>query len=212
MWDSEATKEAAEQQPSTSTRRLSDTLGPSKSTTLTAEQARRRVKFCHKLLQLPKDRRFIKRIVTCDEKWNYINNRDLQKKWLDKGQLPVPVAKREGFEEKVLLCVWWNYEGLIYYELVPDGRTINAEVYSQQLEKMYTVLLEKYPALVNRKRVLLQQDNARPHTAKKILKKLEELEGIELLPRPALLLILSHQTTICFVLWPSSFVAKSFSL
>jgi transposase len=32
IWDSEATKEAAEQQPSTSTCRLSDTLGPSKST------------------------------------------------------------------------------------------------------------------------------------------------------------------------------------
>jgi histone-lysine N-methyltransferase SETMAR len=50
---------------------------------------------------------------------------------------------------------------------------------------MYTVLLEKYPALVNRKRVLLQQDNARPHTAKNTLQKIEELEGIELLPHPA---------------------------
>jgi hypothetical protein len=51
---------------------------------------------------------------------------------------------------------------------------------------MHTVLLEKYPALVNRKRVLLQQDNARPHTAKKTLQKIEELEGIELLLHPAL--------------------------
>jgi hypothetical protein len=34
IWDSEATKEAAEQQPSTSTGRLSDTLGHSKSTIL----------------------------------------------------------------------------------------------------------------------------------------------------------------------------------
>jgi hypothetical protein len=50
---------------------------------------------------------------------------------------------------------------------------------------MYTVLLERYPALVNRKRILLQQDNARPHTAKKTLQKIEELEGIELLPHPA---------------------------
>jgi hypothetical protein len=33
--------------------------------------------------------------------------------------------------------------------------------------------------------VLLQQDNACPHTAKKILQKIEELEGIELLPHPA---------------------------
>jgi hypothetical protein len=87
IWDSEVTKEAAEQQPSTSTRRLSDTLGSSKSTIhhhltalgkiykscrvvpheLTAEQTQRRVKFCRKLLQLQKDHSFIKRIVTCDE-------------------------------------------------------------------------------------------------------------------------------------------------
>jgi hypothetical protein len=33
IWDSEATKEVGKQQPSTSTCRLSDTLGPSKSTT-----------------------------------------------------------------------------------------------------------------------------------------------------------------------------------
>jgi hypothetical protein len=50
---------------------------------------------------------------------------------------------------------------------------------------MYTVLLKKYPAIVNRKRVLLQQDNARPHTAKKTLQKIEELEGTERLPHPA---------------------------
>jgi hypothetical protein len=130
IWDSEATKEAAEQQPSTRTRRLSDTLGPSKSIIhrhitglgkiykscrvvphdLTAEQAQRRVKFCRKLLQLPKDHRFIKRTVTCDDKCIYLNNPDLQKQWLDKGQLPVLVAKREHFKKKVL--VWWNYEGL----------------------------------------------------------------------------------------------------
>jgi hypothetical protein len=61
---------------------------------------------------------------------------------------------------------------------------INAEVYSQQLEKMYTVLLEKYPALMNRKGVLLQQGNARPQTAKKTLQKIEEVEGIDLLPHP----------------------------
>jgi hypothetical protein len=115
IWDSEATKEAAEQQPSTSTRSLSDTLGPSRSTIhryLTArgkiykscrfvsheptpEQAQRRVEICRKLLQWPKDYRFIKRIVTSDDEWIYFKNSDLQKQWLGKGQLPVPVAKSE---------------------------------------------------------------------------------------------------------------------
>jgi hypothetical protein len=50
---------------------------------------------------------------------------------------------------------------------------------------MYMVLLEMYPVLVNRKYVLLQQNNTRPHTVKKTLQKIEELEGIELLPHLA---------------------------
>jgi hypothetical protein len=82
---------------------------------LTAEQVQRRVEFCRKLLQLPEENRFIKRMVTCDEEWIYLNNPDLQKQWLHKGQLPVPVAKRERFGKKVFLCVWWKYEGLVYY-------------------------------------------------------------------------------------------------
>jgi hypothetical protein len=113
-------KEVAEQQPSTRTRRLSDTLGPSKSTIdrhltvlgkiykscrivpneLTAEQAQRRVEFCRQLFQLPKDHCFVKRIVTCYEKCIYLNNPNPQKQWLDKEQLPVPVAKRERFDKK----------------------------------------------------------------------------------------------------------------
>jgi hypothetical protein len=49
---------------------------------------------------------------------------------------------------------------------------------------MYTVLLEKYPALVNQKHLLHQQDNTRPHMAMKTLQKIKELEGIELQPHP----------------------------
>jgi transposase len=114
IWHSEATKEAAGQQPSTSTRRLSDTLGPSKSSIhrhltalgkickscrvvaheLTAEQAQRRIEFCRKLLQLPKDHCFIIRIVTCDEKMDLFKQSGPTNQWLDKGQLPMPVAKR----------------------------------------------------------------------------------------------------------------------
>jgi hypothetical protein len=114
IWESEATKEAAEQQPSTNTHRLSQSTIHRHLTALrkiykscrtvphelTAEQAQGRVEFCRKLLQLPKDHCFIKRIVTCNKKLIYLNNPDLQKQWLRKGQLPVPVAKRERFEKK----------------------------------------------------------------------------------------------------------------
>jgi hypothetical protein len=49
---------------------------------------------------LPKDHFFIKRIITCNEKWIYLNNPDLRKQWLAKGQLPVLVAKRERFKKQ----------------------------------------------------------------------------------------------------------------
>jgi len=50
---------------------------------------------------------------------------------------------------------------------------------------MYTVLKEKYPALVNSKRVLFQQDNARPHTSRRTLQKLDKFDGVKLLPHPS---------------------------
>jgi len=39
--------------------------------------------------------------------------------------------------------------------------------------------------LVNQQRVLLQQDNAKPHTSIITKNKIEELEGIAILPHPA---------------------------
>ena len=151
---------------------------------LTPEMAKKRIKICQKLLQNPSDQRFFKRIVTCDEKWVYFRNISNGTQWIDCGSTALPVVRRERFEKKVLLCVWWNFEGIVYFELVPDGRTINTELYSAQLERMHSVMRQKYPSLVNRKRVILQQDNAKPHTSVGTQEKINELE-LELLPHPA---------------------------
>lgn len=58
---------------------------------------------------------------------------------------------------------------------LPEGLAISAQLYSQQLERLYAALFERYPALVNRNRVLLQQYNARPHTAHLTQEKIAEL-------------------------------------
>jgi histone-lysine N-methyltransferase SETMAR len=68
---------------------------------------------------------------------------------------------------------------------VPNNRAIDAELYSAQLARKYAELSRKYPALVKRGRILLQQDNASPHTARKTKERLRELDATELLPRPA---------------------------
>ena len=83
-----------------------------------------------------------------------------------------------------MLCVWWNSECVIRWEFVLNGRAVDADIYSQQLERVHENLSQRYPALTNRNRILSQQDNARPHTARTTTTKVQELEGFELLPHP----------------------------
>jgi histone-lysine N-methyltransferase SETMAR len=203
--NSEALREVVEANPSTSTHILSAELDiPQTSIVrhlhalgmvnrrcrevphdLTENQAQRRVDTCRILLQNPHDERFFRRIVTCDEKWIYFDNPDKQNQWLNPRQVAESMAKRDRFSRKALLCVWWNFEGVIHFELVPNNRTVDADLYCAQLDRMYEELGQKYPALVNRKRVILQQDNAKPHTARQTKEKIKELDSIELLPHPA---------------------------
>ncbi|CAF1506977.1 unnamed protein product [Adineta ricciae] len=84
-----------------------------------------------------------------------------------------------------MICVWWDFEGILYSELVPNGCIINAELYCEQCDRVYDALVEKYPSLVRQKCALFQQDNAKPHTAKKTSNKFEESDGLKVLPHPA---------------------------
>jgi histone-lysine N-methyltransferase SETMAR len=60
--------------------------------------------------------------------------------------------------------------------------------------------------------VLLQQDNARPHMGKKTLQKIEELEGIELLPHPAFSPNLEPSVYYMFCSMAQFLCGKSFNL
>ena len=100
--------------------------------------------------------------MTCDEKWTYFNIKEKQRQWSNGAvEVTEPVAKHDRFSQKALLCVWWNFEGVTHFELVPNGSAINADLYCAQLDRMYAALTEKYPTLVNRKQVLFEQDNAK---------------------------------------------------
>ena len=101
------------------------------------------------------------------------------------------------------MCVLWNFEGVIHWEFVPNGHAVDVDLYSQQLERVHEILRRRYPALFDRNRVLLQQDNMRT-----TMTKIQELEGIELLHIHHTVLILHLQIAICFDPWPISCVKK----
>jgi len=85
------------------------------------------------------------------------------------------VAKAGLHPKKVMLCIWWDWKGVVYYELLPLNQTINSTKYYSQLDKLKQAIDQERPELVNRKGVVFHQDNAKPHVSMMIRQKLLKL-------------------------------------
>lgn len=119
-------------------------------------------------------------LMTSDEKWVLYVNVTRRKEWVHRGNHATPTAKAGLHPKKVLFCLWWDTEGPVHWEILPQGQTITAEVYCQQLDRVAEALAQKRP---HRQQHLFLHDNARPHTARLTQGKLAQL-GWEVLPHP----------------------------
>ncbi|XP_070155184.1 histone-lysine N-methyltransferase SETMAR-like [Polyergus mexicanus] len=122
-------------------------------------------------------------MVTGDEKWILYKNVQRKRTWKTATEGAEPVAKTGLHPMKVLLCIWWDRKGIIYFELLRRGETITADKYCEQLTRLAAAIREKRPILANRKGVIFHHDNARPHVAQQTLRKLQELQW-EILQHP----------------------------
>jgi len=58
--------------------------------------------------------------------------------------------QRRRYQKKVTLSMWWNWKGLVFYELLPKNKTINSDVYCEQLQKLSDAIAQKRPELIVR--------------------------------------------------------------
>lgn len=142
-----------------------------------------RVSICETLLKRNEIEPFLKRLITGDEKWVRYDNNVRKSSWSKKGQAAQTVAKPGLTSRKVMLCVWWDWRGVVYHELLQSGQTIDSTLYCQQLTRLHHAIKEKRPELANRKGVVFHHDNARPHTSWATRQKLRRL-GWEVLMHP----------------------------
>jgi histone-lysine N-methyltransferase SETMAR len=139
-------------------------------------------------------------IVTGDEKWVLYSNVKRHREWVDKNSHPTATPKEGLHPKKCLLSLFWDTEGMdwtfhlslsslgvIHYEILPMGHTINAQHYCEQLDRLREALIENRP---HKQHVLFLHDNATPHTAKITKEKLKAWEAPpnqpiwEVLPHP----------------------------
>ena len=140
---------------------------------LTDPQKWQRSSVSASLLSRYERKSFLPRIVTGDEKWVLSVNTRRKRQWVGPGEKPEPVPKPEFHQMKFMLSVFWDMEGVLFWELLDRRKTINAIKYSEQLGKLNDSLHEKRPS---KTKVILLHDNSRPHTAKLARSKIHSLD------------------------------------
>lgn len=111
-----------------------------------------------------------------------MHNPDKRNQWVPPDHDPKPVVRQSRSGHKVMLSVWWNFEGIVHFQLIPDGCSVNGAIYSEKLDRLYQIIAAQYPSLVNRKSVLFHHDNAPAHRSQLTQDKIQELNGFEVLP------------------------------
>lgn len=198
--DNDALRELVESDPRLTVREMSSILGCSHSTIadhlakigkvsklgswvpheLTQKDRDQRSDACTLLLSRRRHFNWLDSILTGDEKWVLYVNHTRKRQWVAADEDPQPQPKGDLHPRKVMLSVWWDTRGVVYFELLPHNATITAAYYCSQLQKL-SAELERVRA--GHGKILFLHDNARPHTAKSTRQKLLEL-GWEVLPHP----------------------------
>lgn len=140
---------------------------------LTPDQMEQRVTICHSNLTHLAVNNYLRQIITGDEKWVLYVNHTRKRQWVPPNEEPEPDPKSDPHERKVMITVFWDYAGIIYWELLPLNTTVTAAVYCHQLDNLHRALNNVRPRWAEeRGKVRLLHDNARSHVAKVTREKL----------------------------------------
>ena len=124
--------------------------------------------------------RFLYRIVTEDAKWCLYINMKQRKEWVAAGDTPKPRVKPDLHPRKTMICVWWDWEDMVHWEMLERNATVNKELYIAQLHSVNEAIRLKRP---HRQGQTILLHDARPHVAQVIKAALQELEW-EVLQHP----------------------------
>ena len=93
-----------------------------------------------------------------DEKQILYNNVEWNRLWGRWYEPPPITPNARLFPKKVMLCIW---KRVLYYELLPENQMIDSSKYQLQLDQLKVSLSGNHPELVNRIRIIFNQDNAK---------------------------------------------------
>jgi hypothetical protein len=134
---------------------------------LTDDQKQNQVDVSKELLDRANDDNFLKNI-TGDETWVYrydVETKVQSSQWVSK-TLPRPKKARQVRSHvKVLLMVFFESEGVVHYEFLPQGQTVNKKYYLEVMQRLPEAVRKKRPDAWRENRWMLQHDNTPSHSS-----------------------------------------------
>lgn len=153
---------------------------------LTDEQKKHRVHDSRQLLsRFHSDSHFLDRIVTQDETWVHHYDPLLPhetKVWKHRHS-PTPKEPRTKVTaHKIMASIFWDREGILMIQYLPQGRTVTGEYYAEQLRQLREDIKAKRRGKLSRG-VLLLHDNAPAHRSQQAVDAAASC-GFEVLEHP----------------------------
>ncbi|UYV69022.1 hypothetical protein LAZ67_6002052 [Cordylochernes scorpioides] len=103
------------------------------------------------------------RLITGDETWCFLFVPQTKKQSLKWHTQSSPRRKKVSLDKskgKVMLVVFFDYQGLVYYEFIKEGVTINKQTYKEILVRLRDTIRRKRNKLFKSKQWKLLHDNA----------------------------------------------------
>jgi len=129
---------------------------------------------------------FLGRIITGNETWVHYHQPETKKASKEWRHTSSPKPKKfrtQPSAGKVMLTVFWDERGVILEHYMPRGNTVTSATYADLLKNHLHPAIKSKRLEVLNTGVLLQHDNARPHTAHSTAATIQGL-SFECLPHP----------------------------
>ena len=136
---------------------------------LNFDQIQHRVNIAQELLDSVRDDpKVLQRVITGGKSWVFgydIETKAHSSQWKLPREPRPKKARQVRSNVKVLLTVFFDCRGVVHYEFLPQGRTVNKEYYLQVMHNLREAICQKSQDLWKNKNWLLHHDNAPAHTS-----------------------------------------------
>ena len=145
---------------------------------LTEKNRQDRVSICQENLRKFKSKAWrLCDVLTGDESWFYwrqLGRKQSNASWVAEGQSPRTVVRREQFESKTMVCIFFRTRGAELITWFERGKNVDSNAYIDYCLKPLVNSIKKQRTELGTSKLKFHHDNARPHTAKIVTEYLNE--------------------------------------